>query len=350
MNRKELVAKLERVAPALSTNDLVPILTHFCFSGDDVFAFNEQIGIVAPCKTTFEGAVAGNTLLNLLKASRAKEVEFEEAKGGELIVRAASSRFKLGLLPPDRFVWKPPTLEDTVVIGVDTKKFMAGISACMRSVSIDTSIPDQLGVTLLNEGDVLSMYATDNATLSHARVALKKSPKNFDRVILSGSFCNQMLALSMRDKPLHLEVREDCVLLAGVGGTMLFGSLIVSPKPIDFPEKIEGNYPPDADKLAISIPTKLELILERACIVSAANGEPVKTEIFVEGGVARFLTSSRMTSVRDSVQLEGKHKDVVLAVNPKLLRNGYGSFDRMLITSRCFIMASEDAVYLVAAE
>lgn len=348
MLRKELVAKLELVAPALSTNDLVPILTHFCFNGDEVFAFNEQIGICAPCKTEFEGAVPGRTLLELLKASRAKEVTFDIGKGGELVVRAASSRLKLPLLPVDRFVWKPPTLSDAVGIGIDTKKFMRGVSCCMRSVSIDTSIPDQLGVTMMVEGKSLLMYSTDSSTLSHARVELKKA-SDFKRVILSGSFCTQMLALADRDKPLHLEIRKDHALMAGSHGVVLFGSLIHSPKPLNLSDHIDANYGEKDRGRAISIPNKLELVLDRACIVSATNGEPVNMEIDIADGVAKFFTAAKVTECRDQVQLEDKHMNVQLRVNPKLVRNGYGDFDRMLITDRAFIMATEETVYMVAA-
>lgn len=347
MQRTELVAKLERIAPALSSNDLVPILTHFCFTGTHVFAFNEQIGISAPCKTEFEGAVPGATLLSLLKATGSKDVIFEPKKD-ELAIKASSSRFKLGLLPPDRFVWEVPKLAKEGM-DLDYKKFRAAIDCCMRSVSIDTSVPDMLGVTLIADEREISLFATNYSTMSYARVPIKKPTKGWDRVILSGVFCKELLTLSAEAKALHLEIHKDYALMSGAGGTILFGKLVESAKPLNFHGNFEDSFPAAAVKKLVPIPTKLEGILERACIISADNGEPVKMEIVVEKENAEFYTSSRTSEARDTMQLLAQ-EPVTIAVNPKLVKIGYGAFEKMLITKEVFIMATKDTAYLVGAE
>lgn len=349
MIRKHLVAALDRVAPALSSNDLVPILSHLCFNKTHVFAFNEQIGLVAPCKTDFDGAVPGRLMLALLSASKSKEVEFNIG-ANELIVKSkgSSSRMKLPMLEKKRFVWEPPKLAQAT-LSVHTKPFLKAISCCLRSVSIDTTVPDQLGVTLIADDNTLLMFATDNATMSHAELKLSR-PAKFDRVILSGAFCQQLLAIADPDKKLHLEIYKDHALVAGAGGTILFGKLVHSERPINFEKRFETHFPDNMRKSLVSVPTKLELILERACIVSAANGEPVTTEIEVKSGVATFKTLAKVTEVRDSMQVEKQQKDTFIAVNPKLLKNGYGSFSRMMIQDKCIIMADDGVAYLVAGE
>ena len=66
------------VAPALSDKELIPVLTHFWFSGDKVMAFNDQIAIEVELKTNFTGAVPGRTLLEFLeKSESSKEVKFK---------------------------------------------------------------------------------------------------------------------------------------------------------------------------------------------------------------------------------------------------------------------------------
>lgn len=363
MARKDFVDKLGRVSPALSGNDLIPILTHFCFADGEVTAYNDQIGISAPCKTGFEGCVPGGTALGLLNASRATNLDFSVKKGeekgdsDELTIKAASSKLKLPLLQVEDFdeVWTMPKPEKKLELPVDTRRFLAAIDCCMRSVSIDTSVPDQLGVTLMVDGKDLLMFSTDNSTLSHAILPLKSAP-SFKRVILSAHFCREMLTLADKSKPLHLEVHDDGKAKDGDysllvnGNSTLFGKLIESWKPVDFIDALNKHLPPDEVGKFVSIPTKLEMIIERACIVAAASIETVRTEVAVKKGKASFYTASKKgIEAYDTLELEPKQADVELAVDPKLLKRGYGAFEKMMLTPSCFIMSGKDLFYLVGS-
>lgn len=349
MIRKHVVEALQRVAPALSSADLVPILSHFCFDGRHVFAFNEQIGISCPLKTEFKGAIPGRPLLQLLTASRAKEVEFNVTNDA-VTVKASSSRLKLPLLSAERFVWTPPKVSETGgknILDISARDMLRAMSNCMRSVSMDTTVPDYLGVTAIMGDKKLMLFASDNSTLSYAEVPIKKPPK-FDRVILSGLFCKELLSVADPAKALHLEVHKDHALAASADGSVLFGKLIYAEKPINFENKIARHFGEDVRKALVSIPTKLELVLERACIASGVDGEPVTTAIMVSDGVAHFHTQARMAEVKDSVQLEPKQKNVTITINPRLLKAGYGSFTQMCIKDNAFIMTDGKATYMVA--
>jgi DNA polymerase III sliding clamp (beta) subunit (PCNA family) len=353
INRSEIVGKLERVAPALSGNDLIPVFTHFCFTKGVVIAYNDQIGISTPCKLDFDGCISGPTLLGLLNASRADTVSFVASgkNAKEVIVKAASSKFKLPMMQDAAFtdLFAMPKAQEKIELPVDTKEFMAAIECCMRSVSIDTSVPDQLGVTLQVDGKDLLLFSTDNATLSHGVVTLKSKPV-FKRVILSGHFCKQLLALVDLKKPLHLQIddAEGEALYSGQNIT-LFGKLIETTKPVDFLAAVDRHLPVGIEKQYVSIPTKLEMIIDRACIIAAANLQNVRTQIDVKGSEATFSTTSPRGEVHDTLKLEGKHKDVSLDVDPKMLKRGYGSFDKMLITDNAFIMATKTTTYLVGS-
>ena len=111
MNRKLLLDRLGKVKPALATNDLIPALTHLWFSGDEVLAYNDAVGISAPCDAGFAGMVPGATLLAVLGTSRAKDVEFSPGDG-EVLVKAASAKIKLPLLPVDKPLFEMPEVED----------------------------------------------------------------------------------------------------------------------------------------------------------------------------------------------------------------------------------------------
>ena len=51
--RKALLAKLKTIMPAVADHDLIPIHTHFIFTGSDIVAYNERIAISVPKPETF---------------------------------------------------------------------------------------------------------------------------------------------------------------------------------------------------------------------------------------------------------------------------------------------------------
>jgi DNA polymerase III sliding clamp (beta) subunit (PCNA family) len=137
MLRKDLVNALEIVRPGLARNDLIPVMTHFWFTGQTLMTFNDQIAISVLCKTELTGAVP-KPLLEFLRASRAKEVEFVTGEN-EIQVRAGRSKFKLGLLPKSDFVFEMPEKGNAPLLPVTFAEFRKAIEHCMMSVTIDTS-------------------------------------------------------------------------------------------------------------------------------------------------------------------------------------------------------------------
>jgi len=165
--RLQLRDKLEAVAPALSSSDIIPIMSHYWFTGSHVMAYNDRIAINCICKTDFKGALPG-LLLQLLKASQAPKLELEyKPADSEVLFKLGSSRVRLAVLPPADFVFDMPALEDDANALKSTRKaLVAGIAACLASVGNDTSMPEQLGVSILPGDDELHLFATNNATLS----------------------------------------------------------------------------------------------------------------------------------------------------------------------------------------
>lgn len=346
MNRIELLDKLLVISPALASNDMITIMTHFWFNGTHVMAYNDQIAIQVPCKTDFTGAVPGNVLLDLLKASRAKDVELTVVDDN-LSIKAASSRFKLGLLPPEQFIFDMPKPSKNS-LPVNTKLFLDRIENCMRSVSGDTSVPDQLGITLLDDQESISLFATNGSTVSTSYIKTTGKVPFEDRVILSTVFCQQMLRLAKdHSKALQLEVQDDFSLLT-YGTTALFGRLIESEKPLNFEDIMKRHFTEADKKQLISIPTKLKLILDRAVIITDAKVDQTKTVVTVRDGRMRFSSKSDRGEVFDSMQIEDQQPEVSIKVDPRLLKNGYGFFDHMLVTETCVVMVKEDMTYLVA--
>jgi DNA polymerase III sliding clamp (beta) subunit (PCNA family) len=353
MLRRDFLDQLELASPALASNDLVPILTHFGFTGSEVLAYNDQIGMSLPLKTQFKGAVPGGTLIDLLRASKAKEVELAE-KSSELEIKAASSRFKLPVMGKGQFVFEMPEPSGKV-LPVNLGHFADAVEACLMSViSSDLSVPDYLGVTMIADGDALLLFSTNNATLSTSELPLTGKCPFKGRVILPALFCQQVLKLVGSFKGLKLEVNADYALLSVEGGVRCFGRFVNSPKPKDFIKMADAHLSGAAKKLR-PIPSKMRLVAERACVITQSVVESTLTKITVRGGIMKFISQSSRGEVVDSVQVD--QDDAELALDPKFLKDGLVAFydsdekknGKMLMLDSCFILERGSSSYLIAA-
>lgn len=346
MNRAELVQKLSRVSAALAATDLIPILTHFWFTGERVLAHNDQIAISVVCKTPFAGAVP-RTLLDLLNRSRAKDVDFE-VKDSTLIVKAASARFSLGLLPKEDFLFTMPTDTGNQTLDAPAARLMSALELCLNTLGRDSSVPDQLGVTLIPSKNRKGMflYSLNGPTLTRTSVECVNPP---DRVILHGMFCEQLLKLMKQDEKVKIEIGPDYSLATSSRGDVLFGRLLDVEDPVNFAEIVANRVPKDFNDVVVPIPTKLQLILERALVITDSATDPGHTAVIVRNGRMKFESKSPRGVVDDSMQVGEQHPDVTASFTPKHLKIGYGNYDKMLITDSCAIMSGPSALFFVAA-
>src|SRR4029077_6417699 len=79
IDRAALLAKLDATAPALASVGSIPLLQNFLFTGERLVAYDDYIGIAAPLRTEFTGAVPGRLLHDAVaKMTHAKDIELRE--------------------------------------------------------------------------------------------------------------------------------------------------------------------------------------------------------------------------------------------------------------------------------
>ncbi len=359
MKRTDLLTKLKLVEPARSTNELIPILTHFWFQDDRVMAFNDQIAISMPLPMPcgFSAAVPGR-MLDMLNNLRVREIELSHQDNILSVKSRTKTQFVLPTLGPEGFIFTMPEPQGQESLPVDTKTFLNQIKSCMRSVSFDASLPEKLGVTLVPGKQVIELFATDSTTISQGRVKLSTAT-TLPRTILSATFCQEMLELAWDSADLQLEVHQDYSLLK-VGDTLLFGRLIESDKPLEFTAIIDRLFPKELRDQLVDMPktkakkqdgppprAKLPPILDRACIIADPKISKPSTTITIQNGKARFFSKSDYGEVVDNTTIEG-HPDVTVAFNPRFLRIGVEDFDKLLLTEKCAIMVKGNMIYLVS--
>lgn len=353
MQRAELLGKLETVAPALSDSDLIPVLKHVWFTGKELVAYNDHIGISVPLESDFRGAVPGQVLLGLLRTSGAKEAEFQP-DGDIVVVKAGRALLKLASLPVEDFdgIFTMPKPSKNLLPIADTKRALRAIEDGLRSIGSDTGVPEQLGITLIPGKDCFHCYSTNNDTLSRSVLPLEGSP-DIDRIILPATFCAQMLRLSSGEDKIALEVTNEYALLS-VGVTRLFGRLIDAPTPIPFEKTLARHYTAEAKQALVPIPDMLQVALERAMIVTDSASDQKSTNLSVkknkEGKKELILVSeSDRGKVTDRMEIDDAHPEVSVRVEPKRIKAGCESFSKIAITSYSVVMTRGSSLYLVTA-
>lgn len=350
MKRSELLAKLKTVSIGLAKHDLVPVMTHFWFTGNSLMTYNDQIAVGVPLKSTFKGAVPGELFLNVMSTSKAKTVDLEPGEEGELLVKAASTRLKLSYIEEDEFnsLFKMPREEaDGTTLKLNAE-LLAKFESCLRSVSDDTSIPDYLGITVIPEKKALTLYTTDSVRLSEAKVQLKKSLGIKERIIIPAKFVNAMLQLCADGTAATLGIYDEYVILRTKANVTLFGRLVNSDEPLDFPGLVSRLATSSVKKGLVKIPTKLKSVIERATIIGGAGGEHAPTKISVKDRKAQFITESSFGRVSDSVLLSDQHGDVSMMVDPRYIKQALTEFDQIVFTKSCCILERKGELYMVA--
>jgi DNA polymerase III sliding clamp (beta) subunit (PCNA family) len=354
MQRLHFLNALQTVKNALSDNELIPLLTHFWFFGDRVMAFNDQIAISTPLITSFKGAVPGEVMLRLLLASRATEI-VPEAKDNNLVIKSGGKRnntlLKLGLLPPATFkLFTMPELEGKSPLPTKHDDFLRALNLCLGSVTIDMTVTDQMGITLIKSKDNhLLFFATNGQTIRRARLPIVGKCDIPDRVILSGAFCKELVRLKKIDD-LQVVTGNKNHAIARSGETILFGRLIISDRPLDFTSMF-AEYTKGPYSKTYPVPERFSYAIKRAIIVSDDVSHQVATEISCEERMIRLHSESIHGEVRDEIVLKQDMEQpaTTLRLRAKHIHDGLDDFDQMILTDRCMIMRNTIAHYLISS-
>lgn len=92
LNRKQLIAELESVAPGLSTREYIEQSTCFIFKDKKVYTYNDEITCSHPCCLDMPCVVPAEKLFSLLKDKlRIEEIDITK-EDGNLVIRGKGGR------------------------------------------------------------------------------------------------------------------------------------------------------------------------------------------------------------------------------------------------------------------
>jgi DNA polymerase III sliding clamp (beta) subunit (PCNA family) len=351
MQRTELIEVLEMLRPAIADKGLVPIFTTYCFTGSELYAYNDDLGILTQWESNQPFAVDGNTLLGLLKNSRAKEVEFvfndENTDAGSVLVKAGRSRFRLPFFTEEEFLFDSPANGAAWDIQIDVDAaFMEGLQFCMVTTSTDNTMPALMGVTLRKEGKGLGLFSCDGDCIS--RYGFKGKPTD-EQYTLPNDFCSAMVKIvagELGGTKLMLNKEWAWVSFKqGEDRTIeIFGRILSASDKIDHAELIKKTVKAEPDYLGV--PDGLDNALSRARVVADSESLPTVISFDAEGKLRLSTESKSLGIVKDMLPTDG-HPEVKAAVSAALMQRALTVSDRLAVLENCTVYRKGDNLFQI---
>lgn len=328
MERVELLDKLQMARPCLSAQDIVPILSHFCFNEEEIVAFNGTQAIIVDHETDLDCGLPGELLIKLLNSYSAGKIAVDQ-KGNDIAIKAGKSNAKLASLNNEDFLFEMPDLEDAKEFSVNDD-FLTGLSKTLLSVSKNSLQRSQFGVTLDSSKKGTAMYSTDNARVSRYNLKSSMGKKAF-KVLLPEVFCQLLIDLSKStgDAEPDLYIGDDYV-YAAFEGVYVYSKLLVEVEFLDFESVIEGLWGGDVDDLE-EIPDALTTAIERTTLLTSKETDQV-VHLDVEDGTLKISGNSGYGEVKENLEVEDI-EDISCRMDANLLLGALQSVDEMVLCS-----------------
>lgn len=308
METKELKRVLQTIRPALSSDEVIPALSCFCFDEDCVYAYNNWMCIAVPLDTGLQFGTMGESLYRLVNSLSSKEVDLYLNDDEQLVVQGGRSSYKASVIDPDRFVLDTKSLKvakkGAIRIPI-TESFLEGLEKCLMSVGGDiVAMPQYAGLQVKASKGKVSICSTDSVSLSKY-TCIVRGASNFDTVLLPQEFCSQLLALKAWLKKAELVVSNTVVGVAVPDvfdgeRYLMFSKLLYKGDLPDFDATIKNHT--GGEEVWIKIPPSLVNALDRASVVLGSSSDKItKISSPGKGGKLVLTTSNPSGETVDTV-------------------------------------------------
>lgn len=345
MKIANLLKTLELVQPALATSASVPvpIFRCLCFSGEQVYAYNDEIGIVADLKLDCKPfAVNGVALIDLLKSISAEDIDLA-IDDGDLLIKSGKLNLKLPYMTENDFIFEPPTAKYVSSASFNSE-VIEGLELALDTSSKEDTMRALMGVNF-NFDDNLTLYSCDGDTITkYTPQCVGIGKGNFTA---SNPFCDALIKTAKEtgteDITLSFNKEWACAELANWSIT-IYGRMQEIPEPFDY----EGLITKTVGKKQQFAPMPLGLreALTRAEIIAKAESKP--TRVKINGGTLGLHTASSLGDVREELNIRG-HADIECLVSASLLNRAVAGGDRLVYTAGGTVVAKGTNLLQVVA-
>lgn len=347
MKRTDLLAALKLAAPALGDDGAAqPALSHFCFEDDQFYAFNDLVAVVVGYPTGLKLGLHGATLIGVLGASRAEDIEFK-VKGSTVAITGAG-RVELPALSAEDFVFALPDEEPimSVTLGPDIR---AAIELCLISVADDSLRPEFNGVTLkIGKGGTV-LFSTDNQTLTRAEPKGTKVPSRKEAALvlpkMAAELLLKLLAVDGQAKA-HIGEKLAIIEIAGTPEVTLITKLLGTPS-----NKLDDVFKQHVGAdvgASCALPEGLDAEITKARVLTSRDALKECT-LVAEKGTLTVSVNATLGKMRSVLKLADKKLDGRVCVNPDFVARVLLHVSHMQINSdRSLVLSAEGLSHIIS--
>jgi len=353
-NREELLGKLDVAKLAIDARDFIPILSHFCFHGKTVTAYNDFIGIRVKCSTNFTLALQANTLLRLLSSVHTEEVDIGFSKNAVFFKAGAARTGVRGRLPymgEDDFLFKWPNLKRLGMHQFKAKqaeRFFNGLELCLSSVG--DQMPSQMGVTLNHKGKLLCMYSTNNKAVSKfSTMALTNA--GVENIILPTVFCQALLkgAQTYGYDDVGIQVAKDFFVVSFGYECKIYGKLVSNKDPLDFEKVLAAHLEKGYKDKIRKLPKNFLEIFERALLI-LSNDLLKQVRVQLELNTLTAEAKSSLGKVKSSAVFKKNLPAKAFSVDAELVVKAVEQCNSVYFGKRVVVFVNDTYMHLLATQ
>ncbi len=345
MKRTDLLDALKLAAPALGDDGAaLPALSHFCFEDEQFYAFNDVVAVIVGYPTGLQFGLHGATLLGVLVASRADDIEFK-VKGAVVTITGAG-RIELPVLNAEDFVFALPDEEPimSAVLGTDIRN---AIEMCLISVAEDSLRPEFNGVTLrIGKGGTV-LFSTDNSTLTRAEPkGAKVPPRKESALVLPKVAADLILKLLPADGAVKMHIGEKLAIVefGGKPEVTLITKLLGTPS-----TKLDDVFKKHAGGEACALPEGLAAEIAKARVLTSHDSLKECT-LVAEKGTLTVSVDATLGKMKSVLKLADKKLEGQVCVNPDFVARVLPYVSMMqLNTDRSLVLSAEGLNHIIAA-
>lgn len=301
VNRKALVSALKKIKPAIASQDHIPVMRHFCFTGRDVYAYDEVSAIVVRFPTEFKAAVP-DSLLPILESYATDEVDLTLADNNLIVKGGARAKVMLPVLPSSDFVYKRHDAFDSILqVNPD---FLKGVTQCLKIVSNGVMQRASLMGVTLSPDFTGCLYSTDNKTISRYRLK-QHVPLLSEPIVLPYFFCQQLVSW-MPEGNVELAITDRQVLAIADNKPFLVSQRIEGEQ-LEFAKTIKSFYTSSLKDQFIPVPEGFVPAINRSLIVNSSESAK-EVVIDIECDTITVSARSSRGDVKETIEVESKIK------------------------------------------
>ena len=343
VNREELLKILNLIKPSLSTQDFVPTLRNFCFTGDTVYAFDgiQCASITYKSKDRF--SVSGDLFVKLLQSYNNKQLSID-VSDSTAKVNIGKSKLKLSCLSEKEFTFDFPKLPKNSLFKI-TEDFINGISKCLVSVNDNQLIENQCGIILDLSGRTQYLYSTNEDCISRYRLKRFTSKERI-KILIPKLFYEQLISLFKEYKECEFFLDKDFI-LARWKDAFLYSKIKADITFLDFKSVIQSSLKDNNHSLQ-KVPENMISLLERSIMFSGDEIDKV-IKFEVVNKIVICLTESNHGNIKDHMEFKESIGEFVVRLDSSLLKEGISNISNIgfINVNDSIVVVGEDDNYLM---